>query len=150
MSNRRTHQVAGALAGGSLALARSYGQSIPHQIIEGIGGAISGYGFGCLPDILEPPFSPNHRSLAHGAAPGVAFITIYARQLDSWQSFLRTRADSQAAFAEQAQTIVSELWHFFLEFLCRLLTGAVAGVLGGYGSHLVLDGFSPQGLPPVA
>jgi len=150
MSNKRTHQAVGALAGGGLALALSNGQSTPHQIIEGIGGAISGYGFGCLPDILEPPLSPNHRSLAHGAAPGVALITICARQLESWQSYLRTQADSQAALAEQAQTIVSELWHLFLEFLYRLLAGAVAGALGGYGSHLVLDGFSPQSLPPVA
>jgi hypothetical protein len=150
MPNRSTHQGVGALAGGGLALAFSNGQSISHQIIEAIGGVVAGYYSGHFPDILEPANTPNHRSLAHGAAPGVALITVWAREIDSCQSFLRARADHQAALAKQAQTITSELWHLLLEFLCRVLAGAVAGALGGYGSHLVLDGFTPQSLPPIA
>lgn len=73
----------------------------------------------------------------------------YASQLESIQSFFRSRADRQEALAKQAQTTVSELWHYLLELLCRLLAGAAAGVLGGYGSHLVLDSLTPQSLPLI-
>jgi len=73
----------------------------------------------------------------------------YASQLDEIQSFFRSQADRQGALAKQAQTTVSELWHYFLELLCRLMAGAAVGVIGGYGSHLLLDGFSPQSLPLI-
>lgn len=149
MPNKKTHKVAGALGGGGLALIKSAGQPIRHQIIETAGGALADYNLGPLPDVLEPPLSPNHRSLAHAAITGLTLSTTYVCELDSWQSFLRTHADRQAALAMQAQTITSELWHLFLEFLCRLLEGAVAGAFGGYGSHLALDAFSSRSLPLI-
>ena len=149
MPNRGTHQTVGILAGGGVALVLSNGQSTPNQLTECVGGALAGYIFGRVPDMLDPPLSPNHRSLAHGVAPGTTLMGAYTSQLDSIQSFFRSHADRQDALAKQAQTTVSELWHYFLELLCRFLAGAAAGVLGGYGSHLVLDSFSPQSLPLV-
>jgi hypothetical protein len=150
MPNKSVHQAVGALAGGGLALAKSNGQTVGHQITETIGGAVAGFGFGRLPDIIEPASSPNHRSFGHSATTELILSAVGVNMLDEWQSFLRTHADRQAAIAKQAQTPLSELWHLFLEFLCRLLAGAVAGALGGYGSHLALDAFSARSLPLVA
>jgi len=150
MPGRNTHKVAGALAGGGLALVKSTGQPVAHQITETIGGAVAGYGFGRLPDIFEPPRDPNHRSFGHSATTEMILSAVGVRELDAWQSFLRTHADRQAVLAMRAQTTTSELWHLFLEFLCRLLAGAVAGAFGGYGSHLALDAFTAQSLPFIA
>lgn len=103
-----------------------------------------------LPDIIEPAIHPGHRSVAHGAAPAVALGVLASRHLDSWQASLRARADRQAALAMQSQSTLPQLWHAVLEFFFRLLAGAVAGALGGYGSHLALDAFTPRSLPLIA
>lgn len=150
MPNRSVHQAVGAVSGGGLALIKSTGQPIGHQITEAIGGTLAGYGFGRLPDILEPADSPNHRSFGHSATAEIILSAVGVNALDAWQSFLRTHADRHATLAKQAQTTILELWHSFLEFLCRLLAGAVAGAFGGYGSHLALDAFTAQSLPIVA
>lgn len=147
MPNRSAHQVAGALAGSGMAILLSNGQPTDDRLAECIGGALAGYLFGRVPDIVDAPNSPNHRSVAHGVAPGTALMGAYVSQLESIQSFFRSHADRQEALAKQAHTTVAELWHYFLELLCRLLAGAAAGVLGGYGSHLALDGLTPQSLP---
>ncbi len=149
MPNRGTHKVAGALAGGGIAVFLSGGQQTIDRITEGAGGALSGYLVGRVPDIIDPPDSPNHRSVAHGVAPCTTLMGLYTSQLESIQSFFRSRADRQEALARQANTTVAELWHYLLELLFRLLSGAAAGVLGGYGSHLVLDGLTPKSLPLV-
>jgi hypothetical protein len=149
MPNKGTHQVAGTLAGSGMALLLSNGQPANDRIAECIGGALGGCLSGRMPDIIDTPNSPNHRSVAHGVAPCTALMGAYASQLESIQSFFRAHADRQEALAKQAHTTVAELWHYFLELLCRLLAGAAAGVLGGYGSHLALDGLTPQSLPLV-
>jgi membrane-bound metal-dependent hydrolase YbcI (DUF457 family) len=50
----------------------------------------------------------------------------------------------------QSQSTLVWLWHVFLELLLRLAAGAMAGALGGYGSHLALDAFTPRSLPLIA
>lgn len=149
MPNGSTHKVAGTLAGSGIAFLLSSGQPAGDRIAECAGGALGGCLFGRVPDIFDPPDSPNHRSIAHGVAPCTTLMGAYASQLESIQSFFRSRADRQEALARQARTSVAELWHYFLELLFRLLAGAAAGVLGGYGSHLALDGLTPRSLPLV-
>lgn len=150
MPNGRTHKVVGAVAGGSFALVRSAGQPAAHRTVETAGGVLAGVGLGVLPDVLEPAIHPGHRSVAHGAAPAVALGVLASRHLDSWQASLRARADRQGALAMQSQSTLAQLWHAFLELLLRLAAGAVAGGLGGYGSHLALDAFTPRSLPLIA
>jgi len=149
MPNGTTHKVAGALAGTGTAFLLSGGEPTKDRMTECAGGAIGGFLLGRAPDILDPPDSPNHRSVAHGVAPCTTLMGLYASQLESIQSFFRSRADCQEALARQANTTVAELWHYLLELLFRLLAGAAAGVLGGYGSHLALDGLTPQSLPLI-
>jgi len=150
MPNGRTHKVVGAVAGGGFALARSAGQPAAHRAVETAGGALAGIGLGMLPDIIEPAIHPGHRSVAHGAAPAVALGILALRHLDSWQASLRAHADRQAALAMQARSTPARLWHAVHEFFFRLLAGAVAGALGGYGSHLALDAFTPRSVPLIA
>ncbi|MFH0903040.1 MAG: metal-dependent hydrolase [Pseudomonadota bacterium] len=150
MPNGRTHKVVGAVAGGSFALVRSAGQPAVHRTVETAGGVLADVGLGMLPDVLEPAIHPGHRSVAHSAAPAVALGVLASRHLDSWQASLRARADRQGALAMQSQSTLAQLWHAFLELLLRLAAGAVAGALGGYGSHLALDAFTPRSLPLIA
>lgn len=158
MPNGRTHQVAGAVAGGGLALVRSAaaGQPVAHRAVEAAGGALAGLGRGMRPDILEPATHPGHRSVVHGAGPAVTLGILAARHLDSWQASLSARAERQAAaLAMQSPTTAAQLWNAFLgtrssSSSSRLLAGAVAGALSGHGSHLALDGFTPRSLPLIA
>ena len=150
MPNGRTHKVVGAIAGGSFALVRSAGQPAVHRTVETAGGVLAGVGLGMLPDVLEPAIHPGHRSVAHGVVPAVALGVPASRHLDSWQAYLRASADRQGALAMQSQSTLARLWHAFLELLLRLAAGALAGALAGYGSHLVLDAFTPRSLPLIA
>lgn len=50
------------------------------------------------------------------------------------------------ALAKAQQQRPERLW----QALCRLGAGALAGLLGGYGSHVALDAFTPAGLPLLA
>lgn len=150
MANKRTHRTFGVIAGAALAFALSKGQPILHRIIEIIGGSVAGLLAALMPDWFEPADSPNHRSLFHGLLPNALFIIYCARRLRPSQSSLRSRADDHAEMARQAQTAGSKFWHCVLEFSCRLLSGAAAGALAGYGSHLALDFVTPRSLPPIA
>ena len=147
MPNRGTHLGAGVITGGGLALCMSRGQNPRNRVIETAGGAVAGGFFGRLPDLLEPANHPRHRGPAHGALPAASVGIPYARMLSSWQASLRLEAERHAALKEQSQSDAVYYWHAFLEFLLRMLAGALPGTLGGYSSHLVLDAFTPQSLP---
>jgi membrane-bound metal-dependent hydrolase YbcI (DUF457 family) len=150
MANRRTHRTFGVIAGVSLAFALSRGQPILRRVIELIGAAVAGLLAARVPDWFEPADFPNHRKLFHGLLPNALFIIYCARRLRPCQSSLRSRADSHAEMARRAQTAGLKFWHCLLEFSCRLLSGAAAGALAGYGSHLALDFITPRSLPPIA
>jgi hypothetical protein len=150
MANRRVHRTTGAVAGIIAAFCLSKGQPLWHRVIEVFGGAVAGLLAALMPDWFEPADSPNHRSLFHGLLPNALFFIYCARRLRPSQSSLRARADDHAEMARQAQTAGSKFWHCLLEFSCRLLSGAAAGALSGYGSHLALDFVTPRSLPPIA
>ena len=72
------------------------------------------------------------------------------RALDGWQTRLRAEAARRATLRASAATPVQCLWQALLEILCRLGAGALAGLLGGYDSHIALDAFTPASLPLLA
>jgi hypothetical protein len=84
-----------------------------------------------------------------GIAP-VAAGRAAVRGLDGAQVRLRAEADHRAAFRASATTPLPRLWQTVDEIFCRLGVGALAGPLGGYGSHVALDAFTPAGLPLLA
>ena len=150
MANGRAHRRIGAVAGAALAFAMSKGQPIWHRIIEIIGGAAAGLLVALLPDWFEPANSPYHRKFFHGLLFNAAIIGFFARKICPCQSSLRARADYEATLRKQTQTTGSIIWHFLLETSSRFLAGAAAGAIAGYGSHLVLDAFTPRSMPLIA
>lgn len=143
MPDDRTHRAIGTLAGG--------GQRRPeHLLLEVLGGLVAGNLGAWLPDVFDQPLQPGHRSVGHGIVPVATAATTAVRALDSWQSRLRTEADRRAALRTSAATPLQRLWRAVLELLCWLGAGALAGLLGGYGSHVALDAFTPAGLPLLA
>jgi len=147
MSSGRTHRAIGTLAGGGYALARARQQRPEHLLLEVIGGLVAGNVGARLPDVFDPPLHPRHRSIAHGIVPVAVVGNAAVRALDGWQTRLRAAADRRAARRAAATTPLQRLWQALLEVLCRLGAGALAGLLGGYGSHIALDAFTPAGLP---
>jgi hypothetical protein len=85
-----------------------------------------------------------------GIAPVAAVGRAAVRGLDGAQVRLRAEADRRAALRASATTPPQRLWQAVLEILCRLGAGALAGLLGGYGSHVALDALTPAGLPLLA
>lgn len=147
MSDGRTHRAIGTLAGGGYALAKAQHQRREYLLLEVLGGLVAGNLGARLPDVFDPPTHPGHRSLAHGIVPVASVGTAAVRRLDRVQSRLRAEADRRAALRASATTSLQHLWQALLEILCRLGAGALAGLLGGYGSHIALDAFTPAGLP---
>ena len=106
--------------------------------LEVLGGAIGGRLLSRLPDILDPPNSPRHRGIGHGILPAGGSSLFYMSKLPLMQSRLRELADDHAATDP------------LLAVLLRVAAGVVAGALGGFASHLLLDAQTPAGLPWIA
>jgi membrane-bound metal-dependent hydrolase YbcI (DUF457 family) len=150
MSDGRTHRAIGTLAGGGYALAKAQQQRPENILLEVIGGLLAGNLGARLPDSLDPPLHPGHRSVSHGILPVATAGVGAVRSLDGWQARLRAEANRRASLRATAATPLQRLWQALLEILCRLGAGALAGLLGGYGSHIALDAFTPAGLPLLA
>lgn len=150
MSSGRPRRAVGTLAGGGFVLARTQQQRPENLPLEALGGLVAGNLGARLPDVFDPPTHPGLRSLAHGIAPVAAVGRAAGRGLDNAQVRLRAEADRRAALRASATTPLQRLWHAVFEILCRLGAGALAGLLGGYRSHVALDAFTPAGLPLLA
>ncbi len=115
--NATAHRVtAGAAVGIYLAdQEERSGQRTLLPVVGGLAGSI----FTCLPDVLEPATSPNHRDFFHSVAFAGLLVGGMVK-LHQWQP--------------------EEDWH-------RLLRGI--GLLAGsaYLIHLVLDATTPKSLP---
>ena len=147
MSNRDIHWMAGAAAGGGYAAYLTWEQPTEDVVAETAGGLIGGAIGGLLPDWIDAPTSPRHRAEAHSIAilgTGGYFLRDL---IPSWQSSLRCQAESYSQIRQASAEPLDRLWYGFLEFLCRLIAGACAGLLAGYSSHLALYFLTPASLP---
>jgi hypothetical protein len=127
----------------------SYGQSPCHAVVETLGGALEGFAGGVLPDRIDRPDSPYHRAQAHSIGITGCVGWILNQNLPEWQSWLRAQADRYAMLRAQSISAMQQLLLCFAKYFCRFLAGLIAGVLGGYASHLVLDFFTPMSLPAL-
>lgn len=150
MPNQKTHRPLGAGCGLAVALYRAREQAPRNALVEAMGGAAGGLIFSMIPDWIDPPIHPGHRSLGHGVAPNVGIIYWYINNLDAWQSTLRKWAHEHTEAARFAESEAAQVWHVLSELLCRLAVGFVAGAGAGYVSHLALDATTRRGLPIVA
>lgn len=147
MPNGPVHRRFGAGVGTGMALVKALDQRPAHLLLEGVGGTIGGMVGARLPDMLDLPTSPNHRSTAHAVLPvSVAGVTLL-KNVDQMQSCLRQYADEFANAGAQSSSSLESAYYSAMEVLFRLAVGMIPGLLAGYASHLVLDSRSAKGLP---
>ena len=149
MPNRAVHDVAGTAAGGLIAVYFAGEQPNSQIFLECLGGCVGGLMASRLPDKIDPPICPNHRDVGHAVVPIGGLIAALWEGLTQAQSALRSHADLLAAERESAINMsdFERLWSQFVEWVCRILAGFLAGAVGGYASHLALDMGSTCGLP---
>ncbi len=150
MPDRNVHAWTGSIAGGALALHRTYGRSSEDSFPEIVGGTLGGLLGGMMPDELDPPISPNHRALAHSA--GVALLALPRLEglLSGWEGHLRHLADEVRACRGWQKSDLAKILLGLLEILLRIAAGIASGIVAGYSTHLILDGLTPKSLPLIA
>ncbi len=149
MPKRKIHDTAGLRCGGTAAYWRAQDQEPIHTAIETFGGALGGRFGSRLPDVIDPPTHPGHRSIGHGIVPIGSAVQISLWSLDELQNELRQLADRHAESARSSQSFFVELLHMIVSLVYRAGAGAAAGAVAGYVSHLALDATTPKGLPLV-
>lgn len=153
MPNATTHEALGAISG---AAATSYFVAPfvrPHDQENGkpallMTGLVGGGVGGRVPDLLEPPVHPNHRSFCHSFVVGCAVVggvalTVRAlHELRERQT--RTRTSSGLAPPREDDESSSGI-----TLKNAVVAGIVVAVLVGIISHLVADSGTPSGLPLI-
>lgn len=148
--NRRAHESAGGAVGAFAALIATPGAAWRDRGVEIAGGYFGGIVGARAPDVFDPPTSPRHRDLGHGIVPVGLVVVALLRVLPAWQAELRTVADRHRNAAARSENRWTAAIHSLIELLCRFASGAVAGIVAGYVSHLALDAMTPAGLPIIA
>lgn len=147
MPRRAEHSVAGILAGGTFAAIRTTSPESNRPLLEIIGGGIGEDIGGRLPDLIEPAYNPRHRAIAHAIVPAGGLGTLVGKKLGDAQGYCRRKAREAASVAASTDDPLARMLWMGFRIFWDLAAGFVAGLLAGYGSHLVLDGFTPAGLP---
>ena len=147
MAKKSAHDLGGMASGAVIAALLAGAQPSEHVALEVAGGALGGWLGSRLPDLLDPPTTPNHRSAGHGALSAIAIGRSVGDRVKEIQRHLRVTADDLASVRATLETDLQRFFNLILEWICRLLAGAAAGVASGYASHLVLDMTTPRGLP---
>ena len=150
MPNRPVHVSVAAPLGFGYAALKAHNQKGLSPLVEGLGGLLSAVTGGVLPDLIDPPDHPGHRSIAHGLAPVGTTGILWAHNLDSWQARLRQLADHHQRQRMQAKDAFVMVWHAIAEWALRLLAGFLAGIGVGYLSHIVLDFQTPRCIPLIS
>ena len=157
MPNRKTHVAIGVSAGSVAAMfaALRNDQEITfgEYVAEVMGGAAGGFIGALAPDILDPPTSPFHRDLGHGAFQASIGAYQFSVHYAAVQEMLRVKADECWASFEREQALGNNgsalLWMLAWTAL-RSLAGFLVGFAAGYASHLIADSGSKMGLPLIA
>jgi hypothetical protein len=149
MPNRSVHIAVSTPAGVLYAAHKSQFQSDLSRFVEGCGGLIGELIGGLLPDSIDPPTWPGHRSVGDGLCPVVIGAVVWQQRLDNVQADLRRAADGHHGQAAQCHDPMLAVWHSLMETACRLLAGFLAGFFAGYLSHVALDFATPRCLPLV-
>jgi LexA-binding, inner membrane-associated putative hydrolase len=147
MPNRDVHLPVGALSGAAYATYHAWGQPGPYILAEAAGGMLGGIGGGLLPDGIDTPGSPRHRTEAHSMSITGTVGYYMNQQLPQWQANLRTEAQRSAQLSAASTSLLPQIGYSALELIFRFLSGLLAGLLAGYASHLALDSLTPSSLP---
>ena len=143
MPKRKEHIKTSSSIGAVVAGVWSYknGDSICEVSCSMLGGYVGGKAVARLPDIIDPPISPNHRGIGHGLLPNSAL----AKELKSTFFKLLNALHQLVDDFKRIGTFP----YLVLALVCKFFWGIVIGAVFGYGEHLVTDSFTPKGLPVI-
>lgn len=171
MPNRSTHDPLGAGAGlvaGVCRVRRRRSRNLyrpvndSHDALQVVGSTIAGAYGSRLPDIIEPARNPWHRKTAHSASVGTV-VASTLRFIDGLEDGLRDTAEAAAVRrretwrACQSATDILDLivrlfqagFYLLAEVLAAFFSGAPAGAIAGYLSHLAADACTARSVPVV-
>jgi len=150
MPGKKKHSIFGAGGGCATAFYLARGQDVFSIAVESGGGFVGGYIGGRLPDWVEPALHPGHRSVAHAVIPAGGTLSWMGSKLLSTQMLLREHANRCRSRRKTANDDIESFLWWLAEVALRFMAGAVAGLVVGYTTHLVLDSVTPRGLPILA
>src|ERR1700719_289698 len=136
MPNRGVHLRVGAVSGVAYATCLAWGQPGSHVFAEAAGGLVGGMGGGLLTDLIDMPCSPRHRAEPHSMNITGTVGYFVREQLPTWQAGLREEAQRHAQLRDASPSLLPQIGYGALELILRFLAGLIAGLLGGYASHL--------------
>lgn len=145
----RIHRAVAVPSGIGVSLLQSQGQTLTGRIVEAAGAGCAAAIGASLPDRLDPPNGPDHRSWAHSILLAAGTAPVVANHLPATQLRLRAQAAAHAQAAQWATDPSVRIWHTLCEWFYLFLSGCVVGLAVGYGSHLALDAFTPRSLPLI-
>ncbi len=134
MSSRAEHHRAGIVAGALVGLVATIVKGLDREpmdlVIGALGGGLGGVFGARIPDLLEPPTSPDHRGVVHGVAFNAAVLAKLA-----------------PSAAAASRDLVAGAEDPFDRKLRLLVGSALVGTTAGHLSHIALDATTPRGLP---
>lgn len=138
MPNRVVHRTTGAAAGLAISLVETQGAPREKRTVEVIAAMAGGVAGAAAPDWIDPPTSPNHRSMGHSIVIAGGGLGVAISNVDIWRAALQSRA---AASFSEGRTGAG--------YSYLIASGLLTGFIVGYASHLILDAGTPKGLPLV-
>ena len=150
MSSGRTHKTVGVFSGAGAVYLHNHVSQSQHHLTDYIGGVVGGYYGSKLADIVDPPTSPNHRSIGHGIIQNSILAKVIYENIAQFRKHCFQQAENYHQRANQCQE------QLFQELLLRMLAeafkfaaGLAAGLIAGHLSHLALDATTAKSLPLI-
>lgn len=113
-----------------------------------VGLAIGGYLGARAPDIIDPPTSPNHRSIGHGIIPtSFGLSKVWDNVAPEWETYFRKKASDYRNKYETEPDPLKKIMLWICHQFFSCLVWACKGFVIGYGSHLVCDFSTKKSLP---
>lgn len=143
MPNKKIHTSVGATAGVVKTLAaqvRNENISLPELIASGVGGLLGGR----LPDMIDPPNSPNHRDIGHSIMFTLAGIALLIGVIIYLKTSCKELEREANWHIQNGYNIPDDIKVELMQK--RFTLGFLNGLATGYVSHLALDSTTPAGI----
>lgn len=150
MSSKKMHTTIGVMSGvGTVYSCNQYMKS-QHTASDYVGAIIGGYFGARLADIIDPPTSPNHRSVGHGLLQNAMILKWVASNIGELREecFKKAQDYKEQALMLNDNPLMSLLYSIISEAYL-FIAGLAVGVIAGHVSHLALDATTPKFLPVI-
>lgn len=139
MANGKEHKVISGTIGGGAAFLYAQGKfQNEYTFLYTVGGVLGGIAGGKLPDIIDRPDTPNHRSFGHSWTL-VGCSTLAEKKVTIFRNIF-TELQTKA-------TELNSKGDSFGAGCCHLAAAFMIGLVAGYGAHLAADMVTPRRLP---